>query len=202
MQTRTAARARAIECCGLATASVKPRPAVAARMARATRPMRLDCPRDRTPLVEREHEVPGLNVFADHCPTCAGVFLDAHELKRLTGQRNVNQLITEYLGVDAGSSIVCPACGGLMDDEKFRDGAGEVVIDVCITCQGVWLDAGELEAIARLDDGSFDALTPEKRAEVFDEDLARSRENRRKNLLVQIFANFADGIRKGTRRFR
>ena len=171
-------------------------------MARPDRPMRLDCPRDRTPLVEREHEIPGRNVFADHCPKCEGVFLDANELKRLTGARNVNQLITEYLGVDVGSDLVCPSCGGLMDDEHFQGTAAKVTIDVCTACHGVWLDKGELEAVAALDDKSFDELTPEKRAEVFDQDLAQRRSRGGKNLLAQAFANFAHGLRLGTRRFR
>lgn len=166
------------------------------------RHMKLACPRDRTPLEEREHEIPGLNVKADHCPKCEGVFLDEDELKRLTGKRNVNQLITEYLGVDVGSDLVCPNCGGLMDDEHF-EGAGEkVAIDVCVTCHGVWLDAGELDALAKLDDKSFDKLSTEKRAEVFDQDMARARGMRGTNLLARAFANFAHGIRSGTRRFR
>lgn len=164
--------------------------------------MRLDCPRDRTPLVEREQEIPGLNVFTDDCPKCEGLFLDENELKRLTGQRNVNQLITEYLGVDVGSQLVCPACGGLMDDERFEGVDAKVTIDVCTSCHGVWLDKGELEAIAKLDDGSFDKLSPEKRAEAFDQDLARARQLRGRNLFAQAFANFAHGLRMGTRKFR
>lgn len=166
------------------------------------RAMRLDCPRDRTPLVEHEHAMGSHKVMADHCPKCEGVFLDENELKTLTGKRNVNQLITEYLGVDVGSELVCPACGGLMDDEHFKGQSGDITIDVCLTCHGVWLDKGELEAIALLDDKTFDDLSPEKRAEVFDQDLAASRELRGKNILAQAFANFARGLRAGTRRFR
>ena len=164
--------------------------------------MRRECPRDRTPLEEREHEIPGRNVHADHCPQCEGVYLDKDEIKRLTGHRNVNQLITEYLGVDVGSDLVCPSCGGLMDDEHFEGVAEKVTIDVCTTCHGVWLDAGELDAIAALDDKRFDDLPPEKRAELFDQDMAQSRGLRGRNLLGQALANFARGIRMGSRRFR
>lgn len=126
--------------------------------------MRLDCPRDRTPLVEREHEVPGFNVFADHCPKCEGVFLDRNELARLTGHKNINAQITEHLGIDVGSTLVCPADGGLMDDEKFD----AVTIDVCTQCQGVWLDKGELEALSKMDDAKFKELSTEKKGEVAD----------------------------------
>lgn len=171
-------------------------------MADPVRHMRLDCPRCRVALERREHEIPGLNVHADHCPNCHGIYLDEGELKRLTGKRNVHQLITEYLGVDAGSDLVCPRCGGLMDDEHFEGAEGKVTIDVCISCHGVWLDAGELEAIEKLDDKKFDDLTPEKRAEVFDQDMARQRAGRGRNPLAGILGNFVHGLRMGTRRFR
>ena len=140
-------------------------------MARPSRPMRLDCPRDRTPLVEREHEIPGRNVFADHCPKCEGVFLDRNELGRLTGQKHVNAQVTKHLGVDVGSTLVCPHDGGLMDDEVFD----HVTIEVCTTCQGVWLDKGELEAIAALDDTKFKELSTAKQAEAYDAKLAARR---------------------------
>jgi Zn-finger nucleic acid-binding protein len=166
------------------------------------RHMQLQCPRDRTPLVENEHTIGKGKVMADHCPKCEGIFLDENELKTLTGQRNVNQLITEYLGVDVGSTLICPACGGLMDDEHFKGHAGETTIDVCLTCHGVWLDKGELEEIAKLDDKSFDDLSAEKRAEVYDQDMAETRALGGKNLVVGALANFARGLKMGTRKFR
>lgn len=44
----------------------------------------------------------------------------------------------------------CPKCGSQLAEITFRD----VLIDKCISCQGVWLDAGELEQVAA-DDSSF-----------------------------------------------
>ena len=140
-------------------------------MPRTARPIRLDCPRDRTPLVEREHEVPGFNVFADHCAKCEGVFLDRNELGRITGQRHINAQVTKHLGIDVGSSLVCPACGGLMDDEVFD----AITIDVCTSCQGVWLDKGELDALSKLDDAAFKELSAAKKGEVHDAKYAARR---------------------------
>lgn len=140
-------------------------------MARTKRMMRLDCPRDRTPLEEREHEIPGFNVWADHCPKCEGVFLDKNELLRLTGQKHINRQVTAALGVDVGSPLVCPADGGLMDDEHF----GDVTLDVCLSCQGIWLDKGELESLAKLDDKEFKTLSVSKQAEVYDQKVAHAR---------------------------
>ena len=37
----------------------------------------------------------------------------------------------------------CPRCDGKLHEETFED----VTIDRCDTCQGIWLDAGELENI-------------------------------------------------------
>jgi uncharacterized protein len=38
----------------------------------------------------------------------------------------------------------CPRCEGAVLDERDRDG---VVVDICLTCRGVWLDRGELEKL-------------------------------------------------------
>lgn len=171
-------------------------------MAHEKHHMELHCPRDRAKLVEREHEVPGRNVRADHCPKCEGIFLDAHEIKRLTGKRNVNQQITEYLGVDVGSHLVCPNCGGLMDDEHFVGANGKITIDVCLSCQGVWLDKGELEAIATVNDKDYDKLSTEKQAEVFDQDAAAKRRLGGANFLTRALVDAVRAIKSGTRRFR
>lgn len=140
-----------------------------ARMA-TKRHMRLDCPRDRTPLEEREHEVPGRNVHVDHCPSCEGMFLDAGELERLTGQSNIGTLLTKFTGIDVGSKLVCPACGGLMDDEHLAADGQKVVVEVCLTCKGIWLDGRELDAVRALDDAKFRSLDEAKRGEMAAQD--------------------------------
>lgn len=37
----------------------------------------------------------------------------------------------------------CPKCDGILKEVKH----GHILIDVCPSCKGVWLDAGELEMI-------------------------------------------------------
>ena len=37
----------------------------------------------------------------------------------------------------------CPKCGMPLNEIKYKEGK----IDKCTTCDGVWLDAGELEAL-------------------------------------------------------
>ena len=45
----------------------------------------------------------------------------------------------------------CPKCGMELVEVSFR----EIRIDRCSSCDGVWLDAGELEAVASKEGGGF-----------------------------------------------
>ena len=82
----------------------------------------------------------------------------------LTGNRPLHHLTTKHLGVDSDSEILCPGCGSLMDDEH----PGGVEIDVCLQCNGVWLDKKELNLLKDIDPSSMKALSPEKLAEMYD----------------------------------
>lgn len=97
------------------------------------------CPRDRTKLVAEKHK----DVTVDACPKCKGIFLDKNELKKLTGDADLNKYLRDMVGYDVDSQLLCPSCGGLMDLEAVRG----VEVEVCLTCFGLWLDAGELEAL-------------------------------------------------------
>ncbi|MFH2012127.1 MAG: zf-TFIIB domain-containing protein [Pseudomonadota bacterium] len=41
----------------------------------------------------------------------------------------------------------CPKCGMELAEIDYRD----IKIDKCFSCEGVWLDAGELEAVSKLE---------------------------------------------------
>jgi Zn-finger nucleic acid-binding protein len=133
-----------------------------------------ECPRCWVEMVKEKVPVIGRDVVIDVCPNCGGVFLDKDEILRITGNRGLNRYLTKYLGIDSDSQLICPACGGLMDGEKVSE---EVIVDVCLTCKGIWLDAGELERIKNIED-DFSTLSPEKMAEVYDEATAKSRNKR------------------------
>jgi uncharacterized protein len=45
----------------------------------------------------------------------------------------------------------CPKCGMELVEISFRD----IRIDRCSSCNGVWLDAGELESISAKESGGF-----------------------------------------------
>ena len=45
----------------------------------------------------------------------------------------------------AGQIVNCPKCSGKLESYRFMDFA----LDRCESCEGIWLDKGELEAILR-----------------------------------------------------
>lgn len=103
----------------------------------------LNCPKDGTEAHTEEHGG-GLRRFKlDVCPKCRGVWYDKGEITKITGDREVERLIVEY--AVGSSTIACPRCGGVV----ARRPIGEVTVDVCLTCHGIWMDRGELEVAAR-----------------------------------------------------
>jgi uncharacterized protein len=49
------------------------------------------------------------------------------------------------------SRLRCPKCAGTLVETTIED----VTIDRCDTCQGVWLDAGELETLTKRESGGW-----------------------------------------------
>ena len=49
------------------------------------------------------------------------------------------------------ASMRCPKCGAPLKERRFQ----KIAIDQCTGCGGIWLDAGELEPIAKKDDESW-----------------------------------------------
>jgi uncharacterized protein len=45
--------------------------------------------------------------------------------------------------IGEGVGMICPKCGGSLAPREV----GEVVVDQCDSCQGIWLDLGELSAV-------------------------------------------------------
>lgn len=51
----------------------------------------------------------------------------------------------------AAATLQCPKCDGRLQPVMFEG----VEIDVCDKCGGVWLDANELEALTKHDEGGW-----------------------------------------------
>lgn len=131
----------------------------------------LDCPRDFVAMEQVEVEVAGRKVVVDVCPRCDGMWLDTGELRRLVGDRRLSDYLTRDIGTKSRSPLLCPRCGGLMDIEV----ADDVEVDVCLTCHGVWLDAGELEDLRARAEGGFEGDEEAKEEERYEEMVSRYR---------------------------
>ena len=126
--------------------------------------MKRDCPHCFERLEKKSLQKGLWSVDTDVCRLCNGLYLDKGELLKLTSNRPLHNITTKYLGVDSDSKLLCPGCGSIMDMESV----GGVEIDVCLQCNGVWLDSDELEKLKELDADDIEKLSPEKLAELYD----------------------------------
>jgi|TARA_B100000965_G_C19278168_1_gene620360 Zn-finger nucleic acid-binding protein len=126
--------------------------------------MKRECPRCFLELVPEVVKRGIWKVEIDKCTSCDGIYLDKGELLTLTKNKPLHHLTTDHLGVDSDSELLCPSCGSIMDAE-FPNG---VEIDVCLSCNGVWLDSKELEKLRDIDPSELKELSPEKIAEIYD----------------------------------
>ncbi|CAN5397264.1 hypothetical protein BH09GEM1_BH09GEM1_27850 [soil metagenome] len=67
---------------------------------------------------------------------------DAEWLKAQRAKLNANRAAKE----SKPSGMRCPRCDGELREREFHD----VLIDVCASCRGIWLDAGEMHMLAHV----------------------------------------------------
>jgi len=48
----------------------------------------------------------------------------------------------------------CPKCGMQLIEIDYK----RIAVDKCSSCEGVWLDAGALEVVSKMDKGALDKL--------------------------------------------
>ena len=139
---------------------------------KAMRDKKIQCPRCWVEAEKNEVEIFGPNIIIDVCPKCNGIWLDPGELGKLLKDRKMTEYLTKDIGTQSKSQLVCPRCGGLMDIESAED----TEIDVCLTCRGVWLDAGELEDLKTKSREGFHGDELAKAEEKWEEMAKRNRE--------------------------
>lgn len=134
---------------------------------------KIECPRCWVEARREEVEILGPNIFIDICPKCNGTWLDPGELGKLLKDRKLTDYLTKDIGTQSKSELVCPRCGGLMDIESAED----IEVDVCLTCHGVWLDAGELEDLKSKSKEGFKGNELEKSQEKWEEMARKDRKS-------------------------
>jgi Zn-finger nucleic acid-binding protein len=134
----------------------------------------IECPKCKVKAIRKEIEVFGPNIFIDICPKCNGIWLDDNELKKILKDKKMSDYLTKDIGTQSKSKLICPRCGGLMDIESAND----VDVDVCLTCNGVWLDPGELEELKEISKEGFEGDDIEKASERWEDYVVKNRKSR------------------------
>lgn len=67
---------------------------------------------------------------------------------KLAAEQAAKRKTDDAAALKAAHFMKCPKCGNDLQAIKFRD----VEIDKCFSCNGSWLDAGELEKLAGKED--------------------------------------------------
>ncbi len=107
----------------------------------------MNCPRDQSTLSTMP--IAGINVQT--CDHCDGFWIDKHTLQRLYEKLDLNvPKAFTYPGFSttglAKAEGKCPSDGSQMVIRTYRG----VDIEVCPSCLGIWLDAGESQHIAEI----------------------------------------------------
>lgn len=115
----------------------------------------MNCPRcksalNKKNLDELQSEGTFGDVEVDVCSSCNGIWFDKGELDRVDNKiepkiveiKKLPSLNEQYV------NLVCPSCFGHKNMEKVvNDLDKDVIMDVCPSCSGIWLDNREFTAI-------------------------------------------------------
>ncbi len=123
--------------------------------------MNYTCPVCKVPLTNMSYD--GVS-FAE-CPQCAGIWLHRDGLKQLKAQNveHLNQIdvmnVPQKVAVSQPAIMDCPECGYAM--ERFRYMIDSpVMLDCCNTCDGLWIDDGELTQMVEVLEGKLVQSAP------------------------------------------
>ena len=75
-------------------------------------------------------------------------------LKKIEEEKHENLAAEEKKKLKELHHMRCPKCGLELITINYKG----IDVDKCSGCQGVWLDAGELEAVSKLETSSIDKL--------------------------------------------
>jgi Zn-finger nucleic acid-binding protein len=115
----------------------------------------MNCPRCSVPLATKTYEA---DVAVDACPKCGGLWLERGELTRIAEvvERDYSDKLVEpdYTADESFElarqksrpDIRCPKCGDETSKSECRWGS-LVLMDVCASCGGMWLDRGEVQTL-------------------------------------------------------
>src|SRR5262245_38814753 len=88
-----------------------------------------------------------------HCPDCRGILLSNDHFARVVARRREthglqHKIVEPIDPAEFRRVTCCPKCRRRLDTHTYG-GGGNAVIDSCVRCQLVWLDAGELTVLSQ-----------------------------------------------------
>ncbi|MGD2175866.1 MAG: zf-TFIIB domain-containing protein [Candidatus Brocadiaceae bacterium] len=114
------------------------------------------------------------------CPRCKGIWLDREELRALKDRSSgelwgsLRWLDDEVDAIESAHAVAsgrdCPECEGA-ELRATTFGTSSVVLDVCPSCRGVWIDRGEFREILQYLKGQLEGMSPEEIREHFRQEL-------------------------------
>lgn len=115
----------------------------------------MNCPRCKSGLNKKNlEELQSEGTFGDLevdvCSNCNGIWFDKGELDRVDNKIEPKVIEVKKLPSinDQYVKLTCPSCSVDNDMEKVvNDLDKDVIMDVCPSCSGIWLDNGEFTAI-------------------------------------------------------
>ncbi len=115
----------------------------------------MKCPKDKNELIKELYED---CVEVDKCPTCQGIWLDEGELEIIeetikndySGQlKKRPDYINEAFNMARSrleKEYTCPICDRTLNKREYGY-CSQVIIDVCPSCRGIWLDDKEIQKL-------------------------------------------------------
>ena len=86
------------------------------------------------------------DVEIDACPSCAGIWFDQSELDKIIGAEQISPESLMFTAPHVTKVLNCPECNTKMKCSTLED----LTFDYCETCNGIWLDAGELTELGAI----------------------------------------------------
>lgn len=108
----------------------------------------MKCPKCEASELEKQRFLYDESVELDVCPSCKGMWFDKGELDRLDESVTLSVEDEAFEEVDLPPRT-CPSCGGELRSYN-HEAMRALVVEICDSCEGFWLDEHELEDIREM----------------------------------------------------
>jgi Zn-finger nucleic acid-binding protein len=85
----------------------------------------------------------------DFCSDCKGVWFERGELARMVELSRDVPDIQDALRTARTTDLCCPRCKSGLKEIRYTK-LNALLVDYCASCEGLWLDAGELSTVEGL----------------------------------------------------